>query len=94
MVEQDSRILLSGQKEEGSCPVPNCSSVLPFGNQMMRGPRLDDRVILYTPEKPSYSRSFFLPSSSGKWNEPRFEKLMLQVSHHFNRRSNKASFGS
>ena len=46
---------------------------------MMRGPRLDDRVILYTPEKPSYSRSFFLPYSSGKWNEPRFEKLMLQV---------------
>ena len=27
-VEQDSRIQLSGQKEEGSCPVPNCSYVL------------------------------------------------------------------
>ncbi|KAM7460737.1 hypothetical protein LguiB_035945 [Lonicera macranthoides] len=54
------------------------SSVPPFGNQMMRGSRLDDRVILYTPEKPSYSISFFLPSSSGKWNSPRFAKLMLQ----------------
>lgn len=71
------------------------SSVPPFGNQMMRGSRLDDRVILYTPEKPSYSISFFLPSSSGTRpnHSPRFAKLMLQVSHHFNRRPNKASFG-
>nr|QHR90282.1 hypothetical protein Q903MT_gene4305 [Picea sitchensis] len=57
---------------------------------MMRGPKLDDRVILYTPEKPFY---LFLFAFSGKWNSPRFAKLMLQVSHHFNRRPNKASFG-
>lgn len=76
-----------------SCPVPKSAFFSSAGNQMMRGPRLDDRVILYTPAKSSYSISFFLPSSSEKWNSPRFAKLMLQVSHHFNRRPNKAAFG-
>lgn len=47
------------KERRGVVPSPKRSSVLPFGNQMMRGPRLDDRVILYTPEKPSYSISFF-----------------------------------
>ena len=64
-----------------SCPVPKSAFFSSAGNQMMRGPRLDDRVILYTPAKSSYSISFFLPSSSEKWNSPRFAKLMLQVSH-------------
>ena len=32
---------------------------VPFRNQMMREPKLDDRVILYILEKPSYLRSYF-----------------------------------
>jgi len=48
---------------------------------MMRGPRLDDRAILYTPEKPSYSISFFfLPLFSGKLTEKLENKVDMRIS--------------
>jgi len=51
-----------------------------------RTSRLDSRA-LYAWKTVVFYISF-LPSSSGKWNEPRVAKLMLQVSTHWNCRPN------